>query len=322
MGTYIGTDLDDRIAPDALSAGVTSNPPGTTPSAADDLIDGRGGEDTLYGAAGQDTIKAGTGNDIVLGGDGDDVLQGNDGDDYLAGGAGGDIMDGGLGADVMEGKFGNDTYYVDNVNDKVFEPLSAEMGNDKDIVLATVSYTLGDQNSGSGYGVEELWLQGSGNIDAHGNESANILLGNGGDNLLNGRDGGDTLKGKSGDDELRGGKGLDKLTGGKGDDDFVFSRPKEGSDVITDFRSKDGNSDRLLIDASHFKGGLEEGRLSKAEFQSSNDLDARDADVRFIFLTTDETLWFDKNGSKKDGLVLIADLQGNASVEHNDFVLF
>lgn len=322
MGTYIGTDLDDRIAPDALSSGVTADPPGTSPGSADDLIDGKAGEDTLYGAAGQDTIKGGAGNDIVLGGDGNDILDGGDGEDYLAGGAGSDRIDGGLGADVMEGKFGNDTYYVDDVNDKVFEVLTAQSGNDKDIVLASVSYTLGDQDSGSGYGVEELWLQGSADIDGTGNEDANTLLGNGGANLLSGRGGDDTIEGKSGDDELRGGKGLDKLTGGKGDDDFVFTQPNEGSDVITDFRHKDGNSDRLLIDASHFKGGLEEGRLSKAEFQSSSDLDARDADVRFIFLTTNETLWFDKNGSKKDGLVMIADLQDGATLEHNDFVLF
>ena len=48
---------------------------------------------------------------------------------------------------------------------------------------------------------------------------------------------------------------------------------------------------------------------------------AEDIDTRFIFRTTDETLWFDKNGSRAGGLTLIADLQNNAAVSHDDILL-
>jgi hypothetical protein len=49
---------------------------------------------------------------------------------------------------------------------------------------------------------------------------------------------------------------------------------------------------------------------------------AQDADDRFVFRTTDATLWFDSNGSAAGGLTLVADLQAGATVTSADILLY
>ena len=66
MGLYTGTNNDDTIIPGFVSAGVTSDPIGSTPSNANDTLQGRGGDDTLDGGGGSDS---------VLGGDDDDLIR-------------------------------------------------------------------------------------------------------------------------------------------------------------------------------------------------------------------------------------------------------
>lgn len=144
---------------------------------------------------------------------------------------------------------------------------------------------------------------------------------NGNDSLFGGN-GNDKLKGQNNSDWLAGEAGKDTLTGGKGNDAFVFYAPKEGGDKVTDFHNKKGDNDLFKIDASSFRGGLDKGRLSADEFQVSSNNHADENSVRFIFRTTDETLWFDKNGERAGGLKLIADLQGSADLTHHDILLF
>ncbi|MEO0435731.1 MAG: LamG-like jellyroll fold domain-containing protein, partial [Pseudomonadota bacterium] len=69
--------------------------------AADDVIDGAGGNDTIVGAAGDDTLRGGAGHDDLEGGYGDDLLEGGAGDDVLEGGRGSDLLLGGDGDDVL-----------------------------------------------------------------------------------------------------------------------------------------------------------------------------------------------------------------------------
>jgi len=359
MGTYNGTNENDVIRPGYISPGVTAEPPGTAPGDGNDeirgddgadIVEGGGGDDSIFDGYGDDFLDGGSGNDVLKGGpgdddlygrdgndildggdgndwmqdeDGDNVLIGGDGDDNLLGGDGDDVLDGGPGSDNFWGGPGDDLYVVDDLDDSVSEG-STDPGSGVDKVRSTVSYTLG-------FGLENLVLQGAGDLDGTGNEldnriagndGSNLLIGGGGDDTLYGGRSADRLKGSADRDDLEGGKGKDKLTGGGGNDEFVFRALQDGRDTITDFRQENGNNDRFLIDVSGFKAGLDAGgHLLRGQFQVSHDNHALDEEVRFIFDTRDETLWFDKNGSKGGGLTLMADLQDSATVTHDDIWL-
>jgi Ca2+-binding RTX toxin-like protein len=92
--------------------------------------------------------------------------------------------------------------------------------------------------------------------------------------------------------------------------------------VITDFSSNAaGNNDRIQVRASTFGGGLTAGALDATQFRSRSDNVAQDANDRFIFRTTDRTLWFDADGTGAGAAVLLADLQANATMTALDIVL-
>ena len=61
--------------------------------------------------------------------------------------------------------------------------------------------------------------------------------------------------------------------------------------------------------------------LSASRFQTRADNLARDADDRFIFRTTDKTLWFDSNGNGAGGLTMLADLDAAATMTSADIFL-
>jgi Ca2+-binding RTX toxin-like protein len=127
---------------------------------------------------------------------GNDILYGGTGNDFLYGYAGNDVLNGGAGADNMDGGDGNDTYYVDNVGDIVKEIYDDSLGGTADTVFASVTYSLAPGTSGNqGYGIENLTLTGSGNINATGNGKNNILKGNSGSNVLDGGAGADACAG-------------------------------------------------------------------------------------------------------------------------------
>jgi hypothetical protein len=62
-------------------------------------------------------------------------------------------------------------------------------------------------------------------------------------------------------------------------------------------------------------------QLAPDRFQTSDGHDVQSAEVRFIFDTSDATLWFDENGSQDGGLTLVADLQDGATVTQDDIWL-
>ncbi len=138
-------------------------------------------------------------------------LNGGAGNDTLIGGVSNDVLTGGTGADVMQGGDSGDTYYVDNVLDKVIE---SALDDGTDRVFSTVSYTLGAN-------VETLELTSGGNISGTGNAQSNRLFGSFGNNVLNGLAGSDSLYGNDGNDVLNGGDGDDKLFGNYGNDTLL-----------------------------------------------------------------------------------------------------
>ena len=151
---------------------------------------------------------------------------------------------------------------------------------------------------------------------------ADVLVGDAANNVLRGFGGADTLAGGSGADALIGGAGIDLVTGGLGDDSFYFERPGDGGDVIGDFAAVVGNNDGFRFSAAGFGGGLVAGALPATQFQSRADNLAQDGDDRFIFRTTDQTLWFDGNGNGAGGLLLVADLQTGALVTAADILIY
>ena len=185
-------------------------------NAGNNILDGDAGADAMFGGAGNDLYYVDNAGDQVFenANEGADtvfstahfrlsanvenlVLQGTDnlqaGGNSLVnviyGNAGSNILDGDAGADIMVGGAGNDLYYVDNAGDQVFE--NANEGNDT--VFSTAHLHLTDN-------VENLVLQGSDNLQAHGNGLSNVLYGNTGNNILDGDAGADVMFGGAGND--------------------------------------------------------------------------------------------------------------------------
>ncbi|MCZ8116481.1 MAG: S8 family serine peptidase, partial [Microcystis sp. LE18-22.4A] len=196
-----------------------------------------------YTISGPDTVTA-----TIVDNDGDaannnlvgtsfaDALAGVGGDDTLDGGDGNDTLDGGDGVDSMDGGVGNDTYFVDNSDDIVKEVLDDELGGTADTVFASVTYSLAPGTpDNQGYGIENLTLTGSADINATGNDKNNVLTGNSGNNVLDGGVGVDLMDGGDGNDTLFGGLGNDTLDGGADNDTYLFDTDLVlGSDRLID----------------------------------------------------------------------------------------
>ncbi len=206
MATITGTSIANTITPLFVSAGVI----GGFPSSANDSISGLGGNDTLDGGGGNDTLNGGTGIDKMDGGD------------------------------------GNDIYIVDNASDFVGESFDDALGGTSDTVQSSVSYTLGSGITAgtNGFGIENLTLTGSGNINGTGNAKDNRIIGNSGNNILKGGDGNDTIDGGAGNDTIDGGFGFDSLNGGSGIDtvDYRFYSGVLVANLATGVVSFPGNS--------------------------------------------------------------------------------
>jgi Ca2+-binding RTX toxin-like protein len=227
-------------------------------NAGNDTGTGGLGEDHIYGGSGNDTIDGGEDRDWLDGGQGNDVLSGGNGQDVVAGGYGDDVIDGGADNDSLTGGPGSDTYIVDsNSGTDSIDEIDSWLGTDR--VRSSVGYTL---NNGNGYGIEELELVGTANIDGTGNASANVLLGNSGVNKLYGLGGGDTLDGRG---------GADTLEGGLGDDIYVVG---DSAAAVVELANEGSDEVRTTLAAYALGANLEKltGTLATGQQLTGNEL--------------------------------------------------
>jgi serralysin len=167
---------------------------------------GGGGDDTLNGTPGDDTLRGNGGNDTLNGGDGNDALQG------------------GTGADTMRGGIGNDSYWVDDVGDRVIE--FAGEGTD------TVYSSLANYRLTTNVEILKL-IRGAGDLNGAGNASNNSIQGNDGSNNLYGDAGDDSIYGYEGNDFINGGAGNDIMNGGDGRDLLTYKTAATGGVTVS-----------------------------------------------------------------------------------------
>lgn len=196
----------------------------------------------------------------------DDILLGTSGNDKINGFAGDDTLVGGAKGDTLIGGSGSDT---------------ASYASAKKAVTASLAKPSG--NTG----------------DAKGDTYSSIenLLGSGFADKLTGNEGKNTLSGAG---------GKDTLSGGRGADTFLFDTKlstADSRDTITDFSLVQG--DRIALDNDLFVGKLKAdrgGHLLAAQFQDLSQGKADKAD-RILYDTLKGDLYFDKDGSGKEGAV-------------------
>jgi Ca2+-binding RTX toxin-like protein len=84
MAVFTGTNADEFITPDTVSASVTPN--NVKPGPGADTINAGGGNDTVAGGGGNDVVDLGDGDDLFLWmpGDGADTVAGGSGTDTIA----------------------------------------------------------------------------------------------------------------------------------------------------------------------------------------------------------------------------------------------
>jgi len=347
-----GTDADDAV----IGNGTNDVLHGLI---GDDLLSGFEGLDLLIGGDGADTLRGGIGADTLYGGAGSDVadyvgsLSGVSinlqsklfsggsaaGDtlfdiEHIIGSSFDDTMTGDSGFNQLYGGEGNDLFTFSAGGDHYF----GGGGLSDTLVLDGLATTLSLINGNNTRGI---LIQGIENVFGGefddvftGNTAANRLQGAGGNDtlwglgnndILAGNAGNDVIRGDAGNDTIMSGLGNDRLTGGAGHDQFRYLAPLEGRDVILDFGSASNNDDSFWFRASSFSG-LAAGRLASAHFvvqASGMPVKSLDSLDRFIFRTTDKTLWFDADGTGSIRPVLMADLQNSAAnLTVNDIWLF
>ena len=200
-----GGNVENLTLTDGTAGGGISNI-NATGNAFNNILIGNAGNNTLDGLAGNDS------------------LNGGDGNDTLYGRAGLDTLDGGAGIDSLYGGDGADIYLVDDSADIVTEDNALAAGGIDLVKSTAASFTLSAN-------VENLTLNGTGDINANGNGLANTIIGNTGNNIIDG------------------GAGIDNLTGGLGNDTYIVDLTATGllQDTVTEGISLVDTADAIQL---------------------------------------------------------------------------
>ncbi len=215
----------------------------------------------------------------------------------------------------MRGGNGEDTYYVDDVNDRVYEVDTVI--HFVDTVYSSVTFVApeadpefnddpygfyDDAQSSSRPGQGELEiiiLTGTADISATGDGTANTLQGNSGDNVLDGKTAKDSLQGFGGHDSFA----------------FTTALGTRNVDTIVDFSHSD---DTIVLDHAVFTG-LALGALAAGAFSIGTA--ATEADDRIVYDNTTGHLLFDADGLGGAAAVQFATLTGAPALAADDFLI-
>ncbi|WYL96791.1 MAG: calcium-binding protein [Gloeotrichia echinulata IR180] len=258
--------------------------------------------ENVRGTAQNDSITGNASNNILSGGAGDDVLGGSTGNDTLNGDAGIDTANySALGQTIVLGTTGTVTKAgggIDQLNGIETITASTLKGDTIDASAGTGSTSITANLAINSLTVNNVPFLGTLNFTVNnfenvtGTANNDTIIGNAGYNILRGGAGVDFLVGDAGNDTLTGGSGVDFLVGGVGNDEFTFSNPTEGLDFITDFVS---GSDKIVVSASGFGGGLTQGLLAGGNFFVGGA--ATIGTHRFIYNNFTGGLFFDVDGN-------------------------
>lgn len=227
-------------------------------------------------------------------------------------------IDAGGGNDTI---IGNPTFAEEIQGGDGIDTLDFRKGPSVTIALDGTLTTVGAASGDLVLGIENLIGSNSGNDVLRGDDGANTLEGRGGNDRLEGEGGSDILQGFAGADTLTGGFGADTLDGGLGNDTFFFQTRQDFGDTITAFGGAAGDNDLLQFARSDLGGGLVVGKLASLAFRTRADNLAQDSDDRFVYRTTDTTLWYDEDGNGAAGPLLVATLNPGAIVTASDILI-
>jgi Ca2+-binding RTX toxin-like protein len=168
------------------------------------------------------------------------------------------------------------------------------------------------------------WFNGdAGNDTINGRAGNDYLYGGdsflaipGGADVLEGGAGDDTLVGGAGNDTLTGGAGVDILAGGSDADQFTYRARNQGTDIVTDFNSLDGDKLRFL--ASAF-GSISVVTADTTFFSNTTGF-ATGSGPQFIY--SNGLLEYDANGAGTGQRFSILTLTGAPALNAADIVMF
>ena len=207
-------------------------------------------------------------------------------------------------------------YLFEPTNTSIFQYLSDFGEYDvttEDFMLAN----YGDSNNFVLYGTFN-----DNSID--GGEGNDSIMGGFGNDLLAGENGNDLISGEQGNDTLIGSLGSDTLTGGSGTDKFRFNSFNEGNDTITDFNPTDG--DKIEVPEFSFGQVLlyddpETRAIQESIFEVGSS--ATNADTRFIYNTSTQQLFYDRDGNASNfDPVALATFEGEINLTVDDIVVW
>ncbi len=157
-----------------------------------------------------------------------------------------------------------------------------------------------------------------------GGEGNDSIMGGFGNDLLAGENGNDLISGEQGNDTLIGSLGNDNLTGGSGADKFRFNSFNEGNDTITDFNPTDG--DKIEVPEFSFGQVLlyddpETRAIQESIFEVGSS--ATNADTRFIYNSSTQQLFYDRDGNNANfDPVPLVTFEGAIDLTADDIVIW
>lgn len=229
----VGTAGNDNLYPPSSNVG------------ANDILDGREGDDYVAGGAGNDTYIFSAGHDRIYDDGGDDTLR---------------VRDSYTPADVVDISF----YYAPSTNDHGGVYLLDSDGNSVIIQKQTQASNFGVEHivfgNGTVWNLSEMELNSYGTsgddgfngYDIGDASSNDTMYGYGGNDTLNAGNGNDLIFGGDGDDYLLGGAGNDVIEGGAGDDIMLGD---SGIDTVVYASATGGVTVSLATTATQNTGG-------------------------------------------------------------------